>query len=47
MQGAVSATAGPASARIVNSVTDTDYSFRRKSTRIGWTLGVGIETDSA
>lgn len=55
------AAAGPAIARIVNSVTDTDYSgtsclerdlrfdvddsFRRESTRIGWTLGIGVETD--
>ena len=55
------AVAGPALARIVNSVTDTDYSggsclerdlrldaddsFRRASTRLGWTLGFGVETD--
>ena len=54
------ALAGPALARIVNTVTDTDYtgsclerdlrldaddSFRRESTRFGWTLGIGIETE--
>ena len=54
------AVAGPALARIVNSVTDTDFSgsclerqlrfdpddsFRRESTRAGWTLGFGLETD--
>ncbi len=56
----VFALAGPALARIVNAVTDTDYtgsclehdlrldaddSFRRESTRFGWTLGIGIETE--
>lgn len=56
----VFALAGPALARIVNSVTDTDYSgpgclerdlrfdaddsFRSVSTRLGWSLGLGIET---
>ena len=54
------ALAGPALARIVNSVTDTDYSgsclerdlrldaddsFRHEATRLGWTLGVGVETE--
>ena len=52
--------AGPALARIANSVTDTDFqgsclerqlrfdpddSFRSESTRHGWTLGFGFETD--
>ncbi len=52
--------AGPALARIVNSVTDTDYSggclerdlrfdaddsFRHEATRLGWTLGVGVESE--
>ncbi len=60
------ALAGPAVARIVNSVTDIDYnegclgrvpkgnlhvdaddSFRSASTRLGWTLGIGIETEMA
>lgn len=54
------AVAGPALARIVNSVTDTDFSgsclerqlrfdpddsFRSESTRAGWTLGFGVETE--
>ena len=54
------AVAGPALARIVNSVTDTDFSgsclerrlrfdpddsFRGESTRTGWTLGFGLETE--
>ena len=53
---------GPVLARIVNAVTDTDYtgsclerdlrfdaddSFRSESTRLGWTLGIGIETELA
>ena len=52
--------AGPALARVVNSVTDTDFSgsclerqlrfdaddsFRSESTRAGWTLGFGLETE--
>lgn len=52
--------AGPSLARIVNSVTDTDYSggclerdlrfdaddsFGREATRLGWTLGIGVETE--
>ena len=52
--------AGPALARITNSVTDTDFqgsclerqlrfdpddSFHSESTRHGWTLGFGFETD--
>ncbi len=57
------AVAGPALARVVNSVTDTDYSgsscleydlridaddsFRSESTRLGWTVGVGFETEVA
>lgn len=54
------AAAGPALARVVNSVTDTDFSgsclerdlrfdaddsFRHESTRAGWTLGFGLETE--
>lgn len=56
----VFASGGPALARIVNSVTDIDYSgstclerdlrldaddsFRRRSTRLGLAVGVGVET---
>ena len=50
------ATGGLAAARIDNSVTDTDFdrdpightdpddSFRDSSTRLGWAIGVGVET---
>lgn len=59
----VFASGGPALAKIVNSVTDTDYSgrrclerdlrldaddsFRSTATRIGWTVGAGVETPVA
>ena len=55
----VFATGGLAAARIVNSVTDTDFSpdmpprldpddsFRDSSTELGWVIGAGVETPLA